>query len=330
MDEAVLKRVGLTLGHYTDGDNLTGMSVFIADKGAYIGVDIRGSNAMTLNTPAFDPKSAAKLVHAVVLTGGSAFGLESAFGAMRYLEECGIGFQYKSNVIPAITGAVIYDLSVGNRAVRPTKQNGYDAAQSSKSFSNAQGNIGVGTGATVGKWALGKPMKGGFGIGVTSLANGILVVAFVVTNAIGDAVNPQTGIFYSECGQQGIVNQQIAQECSKINYGLISTNVTNTTLAVVATNVKLERAQLMKVAELAHNGMARAIHPIHTNLDGDVVFALSSLSGEQKPYPDMNELTCVDLIGVAAGDALVKGVNNSVLNAKSIPGFPAYDTTRKA
>jgi L-aminopeptidase/D-esterase-like protein len=318
-----LERLGIKIGHYTDEKNLTGLTCFITEQGANIGIDIRGSGTGTLNTPAYDAKAAWHLVHGIVLTGGSTFGLESALGTMQYLEEHEIGYQTRAGIVPGITGAVIYDIGVGSSKVRPTKKDGYQTAKSADANNVTQGNIGVGIGATVGKWVSGIPMKGGFGIGVTEITEDVLVAAFAVTNAVGDVVNPKTGKFYSESGQQRLVNEALAPELQRLN-GLISVGPTNTTLAVVATNVKLEKTQLMKVAELAHDGMARAIHPIHTNLDGDVIFAISSLTGEQKVLSNVHPSTCVDIVGLAAADALVKAINNSIIHAKSIDGFPAY------
>lgn len=322
MNKNLLKRLGLKIGHYTDKENLTGTTAFISESGADIGIDIRGSNTGTLNTPAFDTKAAAKATHAVVMTGGSTFGLESAFGVMQFLEEKNIGNKTRAGIIPGITGAVIYDIAVGNK-VYPTKQNGYTSASNATQEMLEQGNIGVGTGATVGKWFKGKKMKGGFGIGVTELAHDMLVAAFVVTNAVGDVVNPITGEFYSETGKQSEVNEQLGSKFDHLT-GLLDLTPSNTTLAVIATNVAMNKYQLMKVAELAHDGMARAIHPIHTNMDGDVIFTLSSRDGERKEIPGMLENSLVDVIGLAAADALVKAINSSVIRAKGIKGFPSY------
>jgi len=331
MSQTILERVGIKVGHYTNHKSLTGSTCFVAPEGAHIGIDIRGSNTGTFNTPAFDVKSACELAYAVLLTGGSTFGLQAALGVMQYLEEKGKGYRTRAGVVPAVTGAVIYDLAVGDPHVRPTIKDGYEAAvEAIKASANslAQGNVGVGTGATVGKWFKGIPMKGGLGVGISEIGDYILVVAFAVTNAVGDVVNPKTGVFYSEGGKQSVVNAGVDAIPDGLT-GLISTVPTNTTLAVVATNVSLRRSQLMKVAEQAHNGMARAIHPIHTNLDGDVIFALSSLSGERKKLLQVSDMTCVDLVSLAASDAMVKAINNSVMHAESIVGFPAYKALQR-
>lgn len=303
----LMRRVGIKIGHYTNQEDLTGVTVFIAESGAEIGIDIRGSGTGTLNTPSFDPKSAGKIVHAVVLTGGSIFGLESAFGVLAYLEEHGIGNRRSGRLIPGITGAVIHDLKEGNDW-RPTKENGLEAAQNCSYDNGMQGNIGVGTGATVGKWFKGKKRKGGFGIAAKILAKDVIVAAFVVTNAIGEVMNGDT--LSNEKGRQELYDNSDPEEFKKLS-GLIELSPQNTTLGVIATNVKLNKIQLMKIAELAHDGMARAIYPVHTSLDGDIVFALSSLAGERID-PSLPDTVLVDLVGVAAADALEEAIRNSV------------------
>lgn len=324
MDSPILQRLGIKIGHYSDFKNLTGTTVFISEKGAHVGIDIRGSNTGTFNTPMYGPTGTATTLNSVVLTGGSTFGLESAFGAMQYLEENNIGFQTRAALIPGMTGAVVYDLAVGSSTVRPTKENGYLAAANASYENLAQGNIGAGTGTTVGKWFKGKPMKGGFGMAYTQLPPDIIVGAFVVTNSIGDVVNPNTGKFYAEDGKYDLQLKNISEDVTQLS-GLFDMSPKNTTLAVIATNLALERRQLIKVAELAHDGMARAIFPVHTMMDGDVIFALSSLSGERKEFASAWSGTLTDVIGLAAQDALVKAIKNSIIEAESISGYPAFN-----
>ncbi len=306
-NNGLLRRVGIKIGHYTNQEDLTGVTVFMAESGAEIGIDIRGSGTGTLNTPAFDPKSAGKIVHAVVLTGGSIYGLEAAFGVLEYLEQRGIGNRRSGRLVPGITGAVIHDLAEGNDR-RPTKENGLEAAVNSSYDNVIQGRIGVGTGATVGKWFRGQKGKGGFGIAAKVLAENIIVAAFVVTNACGDIINAETTGVGN--GREGLYQINTTEEFNKLS-GLMNFSLQNTTLAVIATNVKLNKIQLMKVAELAHDGMARAIYPVHTSLDGDIVFALSSLDGDRID-PLLPETVLVDLVGVAASDALEEAIRNSV------------------
>ncbi len=305
-NNGLLRRVGIKIGHYTNKEDLTGVTVFIAESGAEIGIDIRGSGTGTLNTPAFDPKSAGKIVHAVVLAGGSIFGLEAAFGVLEYLEAHGIGNRRSGRLVPGVTGAVIHDLAEGNDR-RPNKATGIEAAGYSSYENTVQGKVGVGTGATIGKWFKGQKRRGGFGIAAQTVAKDIIVAAFVVTNAVGDVMDRSA--LCAEKGRLELYDSDI-EELKRLS-GLIDFSPQNTTLGVIATNVKLNKTQLMKVAELAHDGMARAIYPVHTSLDGDIVFALSSLDGE-RIEPSLPDTVLVDLVGVAAADALEEAIRNSV------------------
>ena len=327
IEAAILQKLGIKLGHYTDEKNVKGTTVFLAEQGARIGIAIRGSNSATLNTPAYAPLAAGDTAHAVVFTGGSTYGLESCFGVMQYLEEKGIGYKTRAAIMPRVTGAVIYDLGVGDSKVRPGKPEGYAAVQNASFDNLAQGNVGVGIGATTGKWFLGRKMKGGFGMALATLPHDMMVAAFAVTNAMGDVVNPVTGTFYADDGNYSLDRRSMPQDLEHLvslaDVQMLQTQ-TNTTLAVIGTNIAMERYQLMKVAELAHDGMARAVFPVHSNMDGDTIFALSSLSGERKKLP-MTEQTVTDLVGLAAQEAIIKAIKNSVLNAKSIPDYPAYN-----
>lgn len=330
MNAQVLKSLGIKIGHYTDEVALKGTTVFLTEQGANIGIDVRGSNTTSFNIPAYAPKASAKILHAIVLTGGSSYGAESVFGAMQYLEEQKIGQITRAAIVPGVTGAVIYDLGVGNASVRPGKQAGYIAASTASFDTLAQGNIGVGTGATCGKWLKGKRMKGGFGMATANLPADLIVSAFVVTNAIGDIVNPSTGNFYVDEGGYDLGEHFSREDMEKLT-GLMdvsSLSTTHTTLAVIATNAALTNEQLMKVAELAHDGMARAIFPVHTMMDGDIVFAISSLTDERKQFPAMLDISLTDMIGVAAATVLGKAIKNSILSAKGIEGFPAYIRNR--
>lgn len=314
-----LDKINLQVGHYTDKESLTGCTVFITPDRARIGIDIRGSNTATFNTPAFDSKAAGDSVHGIVLTGGSTYGLESAFGLMKYLEEKGIGYKTRGGLIPSVTGAVIYDIAVGDGKVRPTKDNGYEAAQKAIKNNLVQGNVGVGTGATTGKWTKGTMLKGGFGIGEVKITEDIYVWAYVVTNSVGDIVNKETKEFHSDKGNyvNNISKYGIPKKLSGL-LDLEELTSTNTTLAVIATNAKLYKTQLQKVSELAHDGMARSIYPVHSMQDGDVIFSLSV-----EPCIELKAgwLEDVDIIGLAAADALSIAIKNSLLNAESIKGF---------
>lgn len=328
MDKASLRRIGTKIGHYTDRENLTGTTVFIAEKGADIGIDIRGSSTGSHNTDAYgNPKAVTRLAHAIVLTGGSSYGLESIFGVMQYLEEQGIGNQTRGGVVPGITGGVIYDLSVGSAKIRPTKENGYKAAADASYIIPQEGNVGIGTGATTGKWFYGKHLKGGFGIAEVHLPDDILVCAFVVTNSSGDVVNPTTGKFYYDEGNFDLGKHRLPDDLKKFTQS--SSIPLNTTLAVVATNMAMNRNQLLKVAEIAQDGMARSIFPVHSTYDGDIVFATSSHSGERRTIPGVAETIITDVVGLGAADALAKAVKSSILHAESVEDFPDYSSREK-
>ncbi|MFA6533412.1 MAG: P1 family peptidase [Patescibacteria group bacterium] len=330
MDKKTLEKLGLKIGHFTDLENLTGSTVFIAEKGAEIGIEIRGSWPGFISAPYFGPKSSSTSTNSIILAGGSTHGmLESVSGAFQYMEEKGIGIASRSGSIPYITASTIYDLSVLMGKKKASKKDGYEAAKSASYSNVGQGNIGVGTGATTGKWFKGKFIKGGFGIAVTKLPDDILVGAFVVTNSVGDVVNPNNNKFYSDSGDFDL-NKKIIDKRKDSLYGLVDMAQMNTTLAVIATNAAINNFQLMKVAELAHDGMARSIMPVHTMMDGDIVFAVSSHNGERKDISYMNPLTQVDMIGLGAADALMKAIKNSILNAKAIDNFPAYKKTLRA
>lgn len=325
MDKKTLKKLGIKIGHFTDSENLTGTTVFITEKGAEIGIEIRGSWPGFISAPYFGPKSSSTATNSIILSGGSTHGmLESVSGAFQYMEEKGIGMATKAGSIPYITASTIYDLAVLTGKKKATKEDGYNAAKNA-SYSNIdQGNIGVGTGATTGKWFKGKFVKGGFGMAVTKLLDNILVGAFVVTNSVGDVVNPNNNEFYSDSGDFDLNKKNINKRKNNL-LGLVDMTPMNTTLAVIATNAAVNNFQLMKVAELAHDGMARAIMPVHTMMDGDIVFAISSHSGERKDISYINPLTQVDMIGMGAADALMKAIKNSILKAKSIDNFPSFN-----
>lgn len=296
----ILEKLGVKIGHYTDKENLTGATCFIMEDWANIGIDIRGSDTGTINIPAYDPKAREKLVKAVVLTGGSTFGLESAIGVMDYLES------------PSVVGAVIYDRCIGND-IRPKLNDGYEMAKNATYYNLNQGCIGVGTGATTGKWEYGRKIKGGFGLAIKEVQKNAYIGAFVVTNSAGDIINPKTNKFYSECGKY--VENDIYQAYKGASI--------NTTLAVIITNIEMEKTELMKVSELAHDGMARAIYPVHTSSDGDIIFSVSTC-GRNRIKLNIKRDDLVNYVGISSSNLLIKAINNSILNAEEIDKFPIY------
>ena len=240
-----------------------------------------------------------------MLTGGSTAGLECSIGVMDYLKS------------PSVVGAVIYDRKIG-KDIRPHLKDGIEMAKNANYNNLQQGNIGVGTGATTGKWIYKNRIKGGFGISIKKISNNAYIGAFVVTNAVGDVINPITKEFYSESGKYDFNNYYDKNFGNKnIERG------TNTTLAVIVTNVEMTREELIKVSELAQDGMARAIYPVHTNWDGDVIFSISPHC-KNRIKLDLNSFDLVNYIGIVASDILIEAINNGIKNAESIGGFRAF------
>ena len=300
-----LEKLGIKIGHYTNIEGLTGATVIIPDNGADIGIDVRGSDTGTINIPAYEIKGADKTVEAIVLTGGSTAGLECSIGVMDYLKS------------PSVVGAVIYDRKIG-KDVRPNLQDGFEMAKNANYNNFDQGNIGVGTGATTGKWIYKNRIKGGFGISIKEISDNTYIGAFVVTNAVGDVINPITKEYYSESGKYDYRNYYNKDFGSKkIERG------TNTTLGVIVTNIEMTREELIKVSELAQDGMARAIYPVHTNWDGDVIFSISPHC-KNRVKLDLSSFDLVNYVGIVASDVLVEAINNGVKNAEGIGGYTAY------
>ena len=314
---------GIRVGHYENREALRGVTVVRFPKeGAVASVDVRGSAPGTRETDLLDPINTIQRIHALVLTGGSAYGLESASGVMMRLEEERIGYPAGPNlVVPIVPAAVIFDLSVGDSRIRPTRDWGYLAALSASRAPVKSGNVGAGLGATVGK-LLGadRRMKGGLGSFVWTLPDGIKVGALVVVNALGDVVDPKSGII---AGARGETPGSFADSTQALMDGVESPVLTgtNTTIGVVATNARLDKTQLRKMARMAHNGLAKTIHPAHTILDGDTIFAVSvPEESESRENPSVNFMA----IAVAGEKALAKAILLGVKRAESIAGIPAY------
>lgn len=297
---------GIEVGHAQNFHAGTGCTVVISRKGAVGGVDVRGSAPGTRETDLMRPMNLVERVHAVVLCGGSAFGLAAAGGVMRYLEEHGVGFDTGVARVPIVAGAVIFDLGYGDWRVRPDEGMGYEACLNAGTGDVPQGSVGAGTGATVGK-ILGMEccMKGGVGTSSIRLPGGIVVGAIVVVNALGDVVDPQTGRILA-----GARDPKTGKFINTWNFILEGNTIKgqelgNTTVGVVATNAYLTKEQANKVAAMAHDGLALAIRPVHTMLDGDTLFALST-----------GQIECdVNVIGTSAAEAIARAVVNAVKNA---------------
>ena len=303
---------GIIVGHAQSESALTGCTAIICHEGATGGVDVRGSAPGTRETDLFKAEKLVDKVHAVVLSGGSAFGLEAASGVMDHLEELGVGFDVGVAKVPIVASAVIFDLAIGDHRVRPDWQMGYKAAASASKDENRQGNIGCGMGATIGK-LLGpsKAMKSGLG-SATVKAGELVVSAIICVNAFGDIYlegNQIAGVYDYERNE--LVNTYETMKSMAVSPGFSNTN---TTIGVVATNGTLTKAQGNKIAQSAHNGMARAINPVHTMVDGDTLFTMAT----NRIEADIN------VIAAMAQEAVEKAVINAVMAAEGRAGLKAY------
>jgi len=314
----VVDVAGISVGHWSDLTGLTGCTVVLCPEGATAAVDVRGGAPGTRETDLLGPGRLVERVHAILLAGGSAFGLAAADGVMRLLAERGHGFAVGPRRIPIVPGAVLYDLSVGNADAFPTADAGYRAAASASADSVEEGSVGAGTGATVGKvrgveWAT----KGGIGTAALRLSDGVTVGAIVAVNSIGDVVNPTTGQILAgardpQTGEFLGVVRQILRGESLTSTGPVGTA---TTIGVIATDADINREALVRAAALAHDGLARAVRPAHTLHDGDTFFALAT----GKSGVPGNPLA----IAVAAGEVVATAIVRAVREARSLGGIPS-------
>jgi L-aminopeptidase/D-esterase-like protein len=312
---------GVKVGHSTRTERPTGCTVILTEAGAVAGVDVRGGAPGTRETDLLNPTATVQKIHAIVLSGGSAFGLEAATGTVRWLEEKGIGFDVGVAKVPIVPAAIIFDLPVGGKPnIRPDAACGYAAAAAASDAAVVEGNVGAGAGATVGK--LGGPgheTKSGVGSAAIALPNGLVVAALVVVNAVGDVIDPTTsrvvaGVRTAD-GHGFVDARTIVRSGARAGGRPASKSGENTTIAVIATNATLTKAQATKVAQMAHDGLARAISPVHTPWDGDTIFALATgmLPGEGD----------VMAIGPIAAEVMADAVVRAARSATSIPGYPA-------
>lgn len=317
MNDTITAVQGLQVGHYTNTDAITGCTVVLCPEGATGGVDVRGAAPGTRETDLLNPLNTIQAVHAVLLTGGSAFGLDAAGGVMRWLEERDIGFAVGVGVVPIVPAAVLFDLAIGDPQTRPGPDDGYAACDAANSEPVTEGNVGAGTGATVGK-ALGPvgAIKSGLGSAHVQLADGTNVGALVAVNAMGDVIDPDSGTVVA-----GVRNPEgtgflrtstlLQGDLSRTMFGLGG----NTTLAVVATDAQLSKVAVNKMAQMAHDGLARSINPVHTMFDGDTVFALATGASGQAGN--------AGVIGAVAATVLAQAVVRAVRAATSLGGLPA-------
>ncbi len=296
---------GIEVGHAQNEQALTGCTVILCRDGAVAGVDVRGSAPGTRETDLLNPINLVQQVHAIVLAGGSAFGLEAATGVMRYLEEQQIGFNTGNAKVPIVPAAILYDLSLGQASVRPDSAMGYAAASQASSAPPAEGNVGAGTGASIGKIrGLKYAMKSGLGTWSMDI-NGLVIGALVAVNAIGDVIDPKSGKKIAG------LRSGLTLEWMKKNQPRAAIQ-SNTVIGVIATNAKLTKAEATKVAQMAHDGLAQTIRPAHTMYDGDAIFALAT--GEQAAD--------VSLVGAFAAEVMAEAIMRAVKKAKSASGLP--------
>ena len=315
---------GIRVGHATNEQACTGCTVILCEAGAIGGVDQRGGAPGTRETDALHPLHLVQQVHAVMLSGGSAFGLDAASGAVRYLEERGIGFDVGVARVPIVPSAVLFDLGLGAAKIRPDAALGYQACLNADSGAVPEGNIGAGMGATVGKiLGIGQAMKAGIGTCSLYIGKGVIIGAIAAVNAFGDVVDPQTGKIIA--GARTLVHEGIkigsgeyfADTLSVMQSLHTNTRLTfgrrgNTVIGVVATNARLNKEQTNKVAQMAQDGLARTIRPAHTMLDGDTIFALSIGT----KHADVN------IIGAYAAEAFAQAIIRGTRAALPVLGLP--------
>ena len=304
---------GILVGHVSDYEAITGCTAILCEKGAVCGVDLRGSATGTQEIDTLRPGHLTERIQGITLAGGSAFGLEAASGVRRFLAGRKVGIEFGGQHIPIVPAAILFDLGIGKADVHPTVAMGEAAALAATDRAVAEGNVGAGTGATVGK-LLGREraMKGGIGSYTVTLPGGVLVSALTAVNALGDVRDPANGKIVAGARRSATSSEFVDSERQMLEGVSIGGAKSNTTLAVVATNAVLDKVQATKLAQFAGLGMARAINPVNTMVDGDTVFALSI--GSQKA--DINNL------GAAAAYALSQAILRAVRAAKSLGGFP--------
>jgi L-aminopeptidase/D-esterase-like protein len=308
---------GIKVGHVTLAERPTGCTVILTEAGVVAGVDVRGAAPGTRETDLLNPVNSVQQVHAIVLAGGSAFGLDAASGVMRYLDERNIGFKVGAINVPIVPAAILIDLGVGgDPKIRPTADCGYRAAQEAGIGPVSEGNVGAGAGATIGKTAgANRAMKGGLGTAAITMPDGLIVAALVAVNAIGDVIEPATGKVVA--GVRTPDGKSLADARTLLRSGAVQQLRIggNTTLGVIATNATLTKTQATKVAQMAHDGLARAISPAHTPADGDTVFALATAA--------TSGAADIGRIGELAAEVLADAIVRAARQATSIPGYPA-------
>lgn len=308
---AITDVAGIEVGHFTDSRRPTGCSVVLARGGAVAGVDVRGAAPGTRETDLLAPSNLVERVHAVMLAGGSAFGLATADGAMRWLEEQGVGLDVRFATVPLVPAAVLFDLPLGDARIRPDAAAGYAACAAASGAAPAQGNVGAGAGAMVGKvFGAARAMKGGIGTASVSV-DGVTVGALVAANPLGDVVDPATGRVIA--GARTVDGRALLDTRRALLAGEAPRPIlagTNTTLAVIATDAAITKPQAHRLAQAGHDGLARTINPVHTMSDGDTVFALAT---GLAPSPSPGMMVLATMAAEAVARAVLQADRKSVV-----------------
>lgn len=311
---------GVKVGHFTDSRRPTGCTVLIFENGATGGVDVRGAAPGTRETDLLNPVNTVQKVNAIVLTGGSAYGLDAASGVMHYLEEHKMGLPVGSNIVPIVPAAVLFDLPVGDGKIRPTAESGYKACQAANSGKVQEGNVGAGAGATVGKlFGMKSAMKSGIGTASIRVGDtGIVVAAIIAVNSVGDVLDPKTGRIVAGARKSdgsGFLDTMAEMRAGRLGQAPIGAH---TAIGVVATNASFDKAQATKIAQMAHDGLARCVNPVHTPNDGDTIFAVAT--GAIPARADHG------VIGALAAEAISEAILRAVMSATALLGLPSYSS----
>ena len=302
---------GIEVGHFTDSSRPTGCSVVITREGAVAGVDVRGAAPGTRETDLLSPTNTVQHVHAVLLSGGSAFGLDAASGVMAWLEDQGIGLPVGPARVPIVPAAVLFDLTVGDHRIRPDAAAGRAACEAASTQAPAEGNVGAGAGAVVGKlFGASRAMKGG--IGTASIrAHGVTVGALVACNALGDVIDPDTGAIIA--GARSPDGARLHGTRRALLSGETPASVlsgSNTTIGIIATDARLTKVEATRLAQAGHDGLARTINPVHTVADGDTLFALATC--KLASHPGMMVLATM------AAEAVARATVRAVQTAQAL------------
>jgi L-aminopeptidase/D-esterase-like protein len=315
---------GIEVGHFSDTRRPTGCSVVITRQGAVGGVAVRGAAPGTRETDLLEPGNTVSQVHAVLLSGGSAWGLDAAGGVMRWLDEQGIGMNVGPARVPIVPAAVLFDLTLGDPTIRPDAQAGYAACANASAQAPAQGNVGAGSGASVGKlFGMQRAMKGG--IGTASVRVGSVTVgALVACNALGDVIDPDTGALIAGARHAGVQgnSQGLCDTRRSLLAGVPPLPIlagTNTTIGVIGTDAKLSKTQAQRLAQIGHDGLARSINPVHTLSDGDTLFALSTGLAANSPGMTVLCVMAAEAVALATVQA-VKAAQGLQVGALWLPG----------